>query len=97
LADGAALLDRYAAALARQPWLAVLPAAVAEALPVRRESDTWFLRDAAAKLLPCHPGFIETWRLLACSGGSPLTVFGEWNGQQFWPLSSWRDGQLTAF
>ena len=73
----------------RRPW--------PSPLPVRRESDTWFLRDAAAKLLPCHPGFIETWRLLACSGGSPLTVFGEWNGQQFWPLVSWRDGQLTAF
>jgi len=31
------------------------------------------------------------------SGGQPLTVFGEWNGGQFWPLSAWRGERVTAF
>ena len=97
LADGAALLDQYASALAQQPWLGVLAVAVAEVLPVRQESENGFLRDNAAKLLPYHPSFSDSWRLLACSGGMPLTVFGEWNGQYFWPLSAWRDDRFIAF
>ena len=28
----------------------------------------------------------EPWPLLARSGGEPLRVFGEWNGQEFRPL-----------
>ena len=98
LADGAApLLNEYAEALARQPWLELWPATLAEAVPVRGEADIWLLRDATAHLLPCHPGFADRWRLFALSGGWPLTVFGEWNGQQLWPLSTWRGDRFTAF
>ena len=98
LAVGAApLLNEYAEALARQPWLELWPATLAEAVPVRGEADIWLLRDATAHLLPCHPGFPDRWRLFALSGGWPLTVFGEWNGQQLWPLSAWRGDRFTAF
>ena len=97
LVDGGALLNRYAEALARQPWLEILPATLAGIVPARGEADTWFLRDAAAHLLPCHPGFADPWRLLALSGGWPLKVFGEWNGGQFWPLSAWRGERFATF
>jgi hypothetical protein len=97
LPDSAALLRAYAEALAQQPWLELWPATVAEVVPVRGEAETWFLRDTTAHRLPCHPGFADPWRLLALSGGLPLTIFGEWNGRQFWPLSTWHGERFTAF
>jgi hypothetical protein len=96
-ADSAALSSAYAEALAQQPWLELWPATMAEVVPVRGETDAWFLRDTAAHRLPCHPGFADSWRLLALSGGLPLTVYGEWNGQEFWPLSAWHGERFTAF
>lgn len=96
-ADGAALLTAYAEALAQQPWLETLPAIIAEVIPTRDNADAWLLRDAAAGLLPCNPSFGDSWRLLACSGGQPLTLFGEWNGRQFWPLSAWNGARFLAF
>jgi hypothetical protein len=97
LADGAALLEAYAEALAQQPWLGVVPAVLTEVTPVQDSADRWRLRDRAAHRLPLNPGFSESWRLLALSGGTPLTVFGEWNGEQFWPLGAWMDGRFAAF
>ena len=97
LTDNAALLDAYVEALAQQPWLGILPAVLAGVTPVRGHADHWWLRNQAAHRLPVNPGFSEGWRLLALGGGTPLTVFGEWNGQQFWPLSAWTDGRFAAF
>ncbi len=96
LADGAALLDAYAGALAQQPWLGLLPARLDNAVPVRRAANAWSLRDSGARLLPCHPGFSQGWPLLALSGGQGLPVFGEWDGQQFRPLGAWVDGAFVA-
>jgi hypothetical protein len=44
-----------------------------------------------------NPGFSAGWRLLALGGGTPLTVFGEWNGEEFWPLGAWTAGRFAAF
>ncbi|MCB1920854.1 MAG: SWIM zinc finger family protein [Candidatus Competibacteraceae bacterium] len=97
LADGAALLEAYSAALALHPWLGILPAMLAEVTPVRGDADRWWLHDSAANRLPVNPGFSEGWRLLALGGGTPLTVFGEWNGEQFWPLGAWVKERFAAF
>ena len=35
--------------------------------------------------------FSSGWVLLAESGGGPLTVFGEWDGETLRPLSAWTD------
>lgn len=97
-ADSIALLRAYAEVLAQQPWLELWPATLAEVVPARgEETEIWFVRDTSTNRLPCHPGFADPWRLLALSGGLPLTIFGEWNGQQFWPLSAWRGERFTAF
>ncbi|MCP5157970.1 MAG: SWIM zinc finger family protein [Gammaproteobacteria bacterium] len=97
LADHTALLESYAEALARQPWLSMLPAVLAEVMPVYGEARGWWLRDSATNRLPINPGFGAGWQLLALSGGAPLTVFGEWSGQQFWPLGAWVNRQFAAF
>jgi hypothetical protein len=33
------------------------------------------------------------WKLLALSGGYPITIFGEWNGRSLLPISAWADGR----
>ena len=34
------------------------------------------------------------WHLLAASGGQPLAVFGEWDGEALWPLSAMAEGRF---
>jgi hypothetical protein len=36
------------------------------------------------------------WKLLALSGGKPISVFGEWNGRAFSPLSVFSEGRLVS-
>jgi hypothetical protein len=40
-------------------------------------------------VLPISPAFDRGWHLLALSGGHPVTLFGEWDGDQFLPMSVW--------
>ncbi|MDB5271199.1 MAG: hypothetical protein JWP58_4239 [Hymenobacter sp.] len=85
------LLDDYAAALARQPWLREWPATLAQVLPTPLPDGGWLLHHAIAPgVLPLR--LVDEnfgWQLLAESGGQPVTLFGEWDGQAFRPLSSW--------
>ena len=87
------LLDDYANALARQPWLREWPATLAQVLPVRQADGQWQLLHTTEPLtLPLR--FADDnagWQLLAESGGQPITLFGEWDGRAFRPLSSWAD------
>jgi hypothetical protein len=86
----------YAAALAAYPWLDEFPLTLTAALPVRMGSG-WAVRDTAGQVLPLAPRFDQGWRLLALSGGHPLALFGEWNGDHLLPLSTWADGTFTPF
>ncbi|WP_460619538.1 DUF5691 domain-containing protein [Hymenobacter ruber] len=85
------LLDDYAHALARQPWLREWPATLTQVLPAPLPDGRWLLHHAI------EPGVLPLrlvdenfgWQLLAESGGQPISLFGEWDGQAFRPLSSW--------
>ncbi|HEX8658378.1 MAG TPA: DUF5691 domain-containing protein [Hymenobacter sp.] len=84
------LLSDYATALARQPWLREWPAAVAGVVPTRQPDGRWVLHHPEDGALPLRFGDGDApWQLLAESGGHPLTLFGEWDGRAFRPLSSW--------
>ena len=78
----------YAAAIARQPWLERFPFALQSVVPFRRE-EQWFVRDAAQHILPIAPSYSKGWELLAMSGGHPVQLFGEWDGEFLLPLSVW--------
>jgi hypothetical protein len=84
------LLDAYADALARNPWLEVFPALLDAVVPVRRDG-AWLLRDADGRLLPISPKAAGGWKLLALGGGSPVTLFGEWDGRHLLPLCVWAE------
>jgi hypothetical protein len=88
------LLDAYAEALARNPWIEVFPALLGEVVPVRREGG-WIVRDSGGSLLPLNPRLRGAWEILALSGGSPVTLFGEWDGRHLLPLGVWAEGRYS--
>jgi hypothetical protein len=79
------LLDEYAAALARDPWLDRWPA-VLEGVRLGRGS---VLVDAQGDAIPLRT--TDPWRLLAVSGGGPITVTGEWTPSGLRALSAWNE------
>jgi hypothetical protein len=87
--------DAYAKVLARQPWLERFPAILAAVVPVQRESG-WFLRDVENRTLPVDLWAKNMLRLLALSGGHPLPLCGEWDGESLMPLSTLIDGRFIA-
>jgi hypothetical protein len=91
----AAAIETYSAALAHNPWLDRFPVALHSVTPLRRDDDRWYVRDAHDHILPINPRFARGWELLALSGGHPVELFGEWNGDHLAPLSVWADGRLV--
>ncbi|MCC7361839.1 MAG: SWIM zinc finger family protein [Anaerolineales bacterium] len=85
----------YGRALARQPWLERTLAPLWAVTPVRVEG-AWWLRDVAGHGWPLAAGFEAAWQLLGLSGGAPLPVCGEWDGEAFWPLSAWAEDHLVV-
>lgn len=87
-------MEAYAAALARNPWLERFPIALQNVIPLRH-SEQWVVRDAADHVLALASSFAKEWELLALSGGQPVQLFGEWDGEQLLPLSAWANGRLV--
>lgn len=80
----------YAAALAANPWLRAYPFALREVFiepPGPNSPDRWQIRDRGGRLLPLPQSFAHGWRLLSLAADRPLTLFGEWDGAVFTPLS----------
>ncbi|SEG05767.1 SWIM zinc finger [Thermomonospora echinospora] len=95
------LLQEYADALARDPWLDRWPAvlegvrlATPRQTPVR--ADTLHAVDEHGDALPLHfspsnESRHDPWRLLAVSGGGSFTLCGEWSPRGLRPLSAWHE------
>ncbi len=77
-----------ASSLAANPWLERFPVALSQVIPVLDENK-WRLVDAEGHWAPLSKNFLDGWKLLAISGGMPVSVFGEWNGASLLPLSTW--------
>ncbi len=94
-----AAIAQYAQALSENPWLPQCPLVLRQMWP-HHSSDhpvfKWWLQDAAGEGLPLAPSFNQGWKMLALSGGHPITVFGEWNGQTLLPLSLWDKTQFLT-
>lgn len=92
--DIATLLDRYAGALARNPWVGRLPFGLRAVTPYAVQDRT-FLRDATGAVLPVSAR-VHPWYYAAVSGNQPIPVFGEWDGADFTPRTIVADGQFWA-
>jgi len=82
---------------AANPWLERVPFGLAAIYPLRRQ-EKWLVRDAAGNMLSLQCRDEHGWRLLSLSGGHPVALFGEWDGEALRPLSVWAEGRfLSAF
>ena len=84
-------LEGMAKAIAAQPWQWPLPLMVSDGVPCRSD-DSWFLQTDAGDRLPLSITDNDGWELLTQGGGRPLSVWGEWDGARFQPLSAWEPG-----
>ncbi|MFF2845004.1 SWIM zinc finger family protein [Streptomyces sp. NPDC058001] len=91
--EGAAA--RYGEALRDDPWLDAWPVTLARVVPTPADG-TWQLAEAdGTTALPLAPSALSSpglWRLVALSGGAPVTVFGECGHRGFTPLTAWAEG-----
>jgi SWIM zinc finger len=88
------LLTTYADVLALNPWVEAIAAPMHTVVPVRR-GEQWFARDNNGRLVSLRSETIGGWKLLALSGGHPITIFGEWNGRSILPISVWSEGRYV--
>lgn len=84
------LLRETTAALAAQPWIERFPCVLKDVRPARRKSE-WRLVDSAGRALPLAT--LDNWKLVALSGGHPIDVAGEWDGEELLPLAAVADGR----
>jgi SWIM zinc finger len=90
----AGLYRDRAAALARNPWIDRLPAALS-ATPVRR-GDHWLLADRDLQAIGVDAPAATGLDLAALAGGRPVGVFAEWTRAGLRPLSAWPDERLVS-
>lgn len=93
-------LCAYADALGQNPWCDRFPLALAAVVPTQSGTQSGIQRqlgDRHGQTLPLSPQFERRWQLLALSGGHPLSLFGEWNGEALLPLAAVAAGRLVSF
>jgi hypothetical protein len=76
-------LARFSTRLGRQPWLRQSACVLCDVVPIH-STRGWFVRDAAGKALRVTDQ--DWWAVLALSGGYPIDVTGEWDGNGLSPL-----------
>ncbi|MFI6292441.1 SWIM zinc finger family protein [Nonomuraea sp. NPDC050790] len=76
-----AALEEVAGAVAADPWTDAWPLLLGGVVPGRTELGG----------LPLHPACHDLWRLIAVSGGGPVTVAAEWTPRGLRPLTVWDD------
>ena len=92
-ADFEAAAGQTAGFLAGDPWVERVPFLVGSCVPCEH-AGRWSLRDATGGMVPLAKRLASPWPLVAASGGAPVTVFGEWDGQALLPLSVMAEGRF---
>ncbi|WP_460068676.1 SWIM zinc finger family protein [Streptomyces sp. YKOK-I1] len=89
----------YGASLRDDPWQESVPVTLDGVVPTP-DGPSWQLADAdgdtALPLTPAAAARPGLWRLVALSGGAPVTVFGECGHRGFTPLTAWPTGPGEA-
>jgi hypothetical protein len=86
------LCQRFTDELARHPFRERMAAMLGAVVPAVDGGRRWWLREATGTAV--RLGSCDRWRLLALSGGQPLDLFGEWDGEELRPLSARVEGRL---
>ncbi len=72
---------------ARNPWVSLHPLALGDAVVLHTGSAT--LAVVNQQSLQLNLNEADAWRLLAATGGQPVSLMGEWDGQQLRVLTAW--------
>lgn len=75
----------FADALARDPWTEQVLLVVKDVVPGIHDGR-WLVRDGDGTMVPVSERFRDPWTMLALSGGHPVTICGEWDGEYLHPL-----------
>lgn len=87
---------RFAAeAWTANPWLDRIPFALESVIPGPM-GQGWVIRDAAQHVLPLDLPDEKAWMLRAVSGGHPVPLTGEWNGEALTPIGVWVEERFLA-
>jgi len=81
-------LEQLADWIAANPWPAVRALGLS-GVPQPDTSDDWRLYVGESTTLRLQLDTDAAWSLVAAAGGSPVTLFGEWDGESLRPLSAW--------
>jgi Family of unknown function (DUF5691)/SWIM zinc finger len=90
----AKVVEEHAARLARNPFAGSWPVVIGDVVPVLR-GDRLLVRDADRTALPLLTPNVAS-RLFAVSGGHPVTLVAEWDGNWLRPLAAFADGHLAS-
>lgn len=85
----------YAAALSANPWLERFPMLIANLTPFYENGALFLITPNGDALSVAGLEIMSLGRLLAVSGGAPITIFGEYNGRTFLPLSVFAQERLV--
>lgn len=85
----------YQEALCRNPWIELSLLVLDAVVPLVVGGQAW-VQDGTGRV-PLHPEFDGTWQLLARSGGRPVQVAGEWDGEVLRPIAGVFDGDYRQF
>jgi SWIM zinc finger len=81
-----ALCDAYAEKLARQPWLRRVVVPLRNIIPARDESS-WYFMDSESRRMSVHASTNTGWRMLAVSGGNPVELVVQFDGDVMEPVA----------
>lgn len=88
-------LKAYSQAIAQNPWLVQFPIILSDIIPFLNERNELIFTDIHQKIIVSNTiSQANLWKILAVSGGQPITIFGEWDGMGFEPLSMVTDGGI---
>ncbi len=97
LSDFEKLSEAFAEALSRNPWLYSWPVLLDEVRAQLVEEVLYLFDRTGARIELQQPtDGLAVWKVLSISGGKPMTVFGEWTGRLFTPLSIVSEGRVIG-
>ena len=94
-ADGESPWQRVAERIAACPWHTLHPLLLHDVVVEVATGQPWLRQGASAWPLQASEG--ELWRLLACTGGAPVTLAAEWDGDGIRPLTAWTQPGAPAW
>ncbi|WP_432565313.1 SWIM zinc finger family protein [Kineococcus sp. SYSU DK003] len=92
--SAARAVAEFGRAVAADPWTRHWPVVVSDVVPVAHDEEVSLV--GADGTLPVHPGGADVWRMLAVSGGFPVTVTGELGARGLRPTGVLGTGALVG-